>query len=185
MAAMVRFLQLKPRYLGSFAAMAYGLGMAVSGHVRSAVTMASVGELLFYGALMYHARKRQRFGMKKMWLGLEVYAGLSIVWMAVNILRIQVWRWHPVAFGLLPLVVIGGYLTALIGKPSVPRHPNPLPRWGRGQGEEASPELSRSYKTDTVLTSGVRSKQVSLIMIIAVVWAILNLYAFPKLGIST
>lgn len=164
---MVRFLQLKPRYLGSFAAMAYGLGMAVSGHIRSAVTMASVGELLFYGALMYHVRKRQRFGMKKMWLGLEVYAGLSIVWMVVNIIRIQVWRWHPVAFGLLPLVVIGGYLTALIGKPSV------------------TPELYRRYKTDTVLTSGVRSKQVSLIMIIAVGWAIMNLYAFPKLGIST
>jgi hypothetical protein len=167
MVTMVRFLQLKPRYLGSFIAMAYGLGMAASGHIRSAVTMASVGELLFYGALMYHSRKRQRFGVKSMWLGLEVYAGLSIVWMAVNIIRIQVWRWHPVAFGLLPLVVIGGYLTALIGKPSV------------------HPELSRSYKTDTVLTSGVRSKQVFLIMIIAVGWAIMNLYAFPKLGIST
>ena len=182
---MVRFLQLKPSYVGSYAAMAYGLGMAVSGHIQSAATMASVGELLFYGALVYHARKRQRFGMKKMWLALEVYAGLSIVWMAVNILRIQVWRWHPVAFGLLPLVVILAYLVAFIGKPSVPPHPNPLPQRGRGQGEGASPELSRSYKTDMVLTTGVRAKQVSLIMIIAVVWTILNLYAFPKFGIST
>ncbi len=168
---MVRFLRIKPRYVGSYVSMAYGLGMAVSGHVRSVFTMASVGELLFYGALLYHARKRQRFGMKKIWLALEVYAGLSIIWMAVNILKIQVWRWHPVAFGLLPLVVILAYLVAFIGKPSVPPHPNP--------------ELSRSYKTDTVLTSGVRAKQVSLIMIIAVVWAILNLYAFPKFGIVT
>ena len=158
---MVRFLQLKPRYVGSYAAMAYGLGMAVSGHVRSAATMASVGELLFYGALVYYARKRQRFGMKKMWLALEVYAGLSVSWMTVNVLRIQVWRWHPVAFGLIPLVVILAYLVAFIGKPSV------------------------DGKTDTVFTSGVRSKQVSLIMIIAVVWAILNLYAFPKFGIMT
>jgi hypothetical protein len=76
-------------------------------------------------------------------------------------------------------------LVAFIGKPSVPPDPNPLSQWGRGQGEGANPELSRSYKTDTVLTSGVRAKQVSLIMIIVVVWAILNLYAFPKLGIST
>ena len=81
--------------------------------------------------------------------------------MAVNILRIQVWQWHPLAFGLLPLVVIGAYLVVLIGKPSL------------------------EGKTDTVLTSGVRAKQVSLIMIIAVVWAILNLYAFPKFGIVT
>ncbi len=180
-----RLLQLRPRYVGSYVSMAYGLGMAVSGHVRSVFTMASVGELLFYGALLYHARKRQRFGMKKIWLALEVYAGLSIIWMAVNILRIQVWQWHPVAFGLLPLVVILAYLVAFIGKPSVPPHPNPLPQWGRGQGEGANPELSRSYKTDTVLTTGVRAKRVSLIMIIAVVWAILNLYVFPKFGIST
>jgi hypothetical protein len=158
---MVQFLHLKPRYVGSYAAMAYGLGMAVSGHVRSAATVASVGELLFYGALMYHARKRQRFGMKKMWLALEVCAGLSVSWMTVNVLRIQVWRWHPVAFGLIPLVVILAYFVAFIGRPSV------------------------VGKTDTVLTSGVRSKQVCLIIIIAVAWAILNLYVFPKFGIMT
>jgi len=158
---MVRFLKLKPRYVGSYAAMAYGLGMAVSGHIRSAATMASVGELLFYGALLYHARKRQRFGMKKMWLALEVYAGLSIVWMAVNILRIQVWRWHPVAFGLLPLVVIGGYVSALIGKPLL------------------------DGKTDSVLTPGLSPRQIPLVIAIAIVWAVLNIYAFPKLHIST
>ena len=166
-----RLLHIQPRYLGSYVSMAYGLGMAVSGHVRSVVTMASAGELLFYGALLYHARKRQRFGMKMIWLALEVYAGLSIIWMAVNILMTQVWRWHPVAFGILPLVVILAYMAAFIGKPSILPHPNP--------------ELSKSNKTDMVLTSGVRTKQVPLIMIIAVVWAVLNLYIFPKFGIST
>ena len=165
--------------------MAYGLGMAVSGHIRSVVNMASVGELLFYGALLYHARKRQRFGMKMIWLALEVYAGLSFIWMTVNILRIQVWRWHPLSFGILPLVVILAYLAVFIGKPSVSPHPNPLFKWRRGQGAGANPELSRCNKTDTVLTSGVRTKQVSLFMIITAVWAILNLYAFPKFGIST
>jgi hypothetical protein len=151
--------------------MAYGLGMAVSGHVRSVVTTASVGEILFYGAILYHARKRQRFRMNMIWLSLEVYAGLSIIWMAVNILSIQVWRWHPVAFGMLPLVVILAYLVAFFGRPSVPPHPNP--------------ELLRSYKTDKVLTSGIWAKRVSMIMIIAVVWSILNIYTFPKFGIST
>lgn len=158
---MVRFLELRPRYVGSYAAMAYSLGMAVSGRVRSAATMASVGELLFYGALMYHARKRQRFGMRNMWLALEVYAGLSIVWMAVNILRIQVWRWHPVAFGLLPLVVIGVYLAAVIGKPSL------------------------DGKTDRVWTSGFSPRQIPLVIAIAIVWAVLNIYAFPKLHVNT
>jgi hypothetical protein len=158
---MVRFLQLRPRYVGSYAAMAYGLGMAVSGHVRSAATMASVGELLFYGALLYHARKRQRFGMKRIWLAFEVYAGLSIVLMAVNILRVQVWRWHPVAFGLLPLVVIGGYVSALIGKPLL------------------------DGKTDSVLTPGLSPRQIPLVIAIAIVWVVLNIYAFPKLHIST
>jgi hypothetical protein len=158
---MVRFLQLRPRYMGSYAAMAYGLGMAVSGHVRSAPTMASVGELLFYGALLYHGRKRQRFGIKKIGLAFEVYAGLSIVWMAVNILRIQVWRWHPVAFGLLPLVVIGVYVTALLGKPLL------------------------DGKTDRVLTSGLGPRQIPLVIAIAIVWVVLNIYAFPKLHIST
>jgi uncharacterized membrane protein len=141
--------------------MTYGLGMAIIGHVRSVITMASIGELLFYGALVYHARKRQRFGMKKMWLALEVYAGLSIVWMAVNILRIQVWKWHPLSFGLLPLVVIGGYLTALIGEPSL------------------------DGKTDRVVTFGLSPKQIPLVMAIAIVWAVLNIYAFPRLHIST
>ncbi|MCK4487957.1 MAG: hypothetical protein KAU38_14520, partial [Desulfobacterales bacterium] len=83
------------------------------------------------------------------------------IWMTVNILRTQVWQWHPLAFGLMPLVVIGAYLVALIGKPSV------------------------EGKTDTVFPSGVRAKQIPLIMIIAVVWAILNIYAFPKFGIMT
>ncbi len=156
-----RLLQLRPRYVGSYVSMAYGLGMAVSGHVRSEFTMASVGELLFYGAILYHARKRQRFGMKKIWLALEVYAGLSIIWMAVNILRIQVWRWHPLAFGLMPLVLIGVYFVALIGTPSV------------------------EDKTDTVLTSESCTKRIPLIITIAVAWAILNIYAFPKLQIMT
>ena len=156
-----RLLQLRPRYVGSYVSMAYGLGMAVSGHVRSVVTMASVGELLFYGALLYHARKRQRFGMKKIWLALEVYAGLSIIWMAVNILRTQVWQWHPVAFGLLPLVVFGWYLIALIGKPLLDR------------------------KTDSVLASGLYRRQIPLVIAIAIIWAVINIYTFPKLHIST
>ena len=158
---MVQFLRLKPRYMGSYAAMAYGLGMAVSGHVRSGATTAPVGELLLYGALLYHARKRQRFGTKKVWLAFEVYAGLSVILMAVNILRTQVWQWHPLAFGLMPLVVIGAYLVALIGKPSV------------------------EGKTYTILTSGLSTKQIPLIITIAVVWAILNIYALPKFQIST
>ena len=158
---MVRFLKLKPRFVGSYAAMAYGLGMAISGHVRPRIITASVGGLVLYGALLYHARKRQRFGTKRVWLALEVYAGLSVIWMVVNILRTQVWKWHPLAFGLMPLVVIGAYSVALIGKPSV------------------------EGKTDTVLTSGVRAKQIPLIITIAVVWAILNIYAFPKFGIIT
>jgi hypothetical protein len=158
---MVRFLKLKPRFVGSYAAMAYGLGMAISGHVRPRIITASVGGLVLYGALLYHARKRQRFGTKRVWLALEVYAGLSVIWMVVNILRTQVWKWHPLAFGLMPLVVIGAYSVALIGKPSV------------------------EGKTDTVLTSGVRAKQIPLIITIAVVWAILNIYAFPKFGIVT
>ena len=157
----VRFLTLKPRFVGSYAAMVYGLGMAISGHVRPRVVTASVGALVFYGAILYHARKRQRFGTGKIWLALEVYAGLSVIWMTVNILRTEVWQWHPFAFGLMPLLVIGAYLVALIGKPSV------------------------EGKTDTVLTSRVRAKQIPLIMIIAVVWAILNIYAFPKFGIMT
>jgi len=158
---MVRFLKLKPRFVGSYAAMAYGLGMAISGHVRPRIITASVGGLVLYGALLYHARKRQRFGTKRVWLALEVYAGLSVIWMVVNILRTQVWKWHPLGFGLMPLVVIGAYSVALIGKPSV------------------------EGKTDTVLTSGVRAKQIPLIITIAVVWAILNIYAFPKFGIIT
>ena len=158
---MVRFLKLKPRYVGSYAAMGYGLGMAIYGHVGPRVTMASVGELVLYGALLYHARKRQRFGPVKIWLALEVYAGLSVIWMAVNILRTQVWQWHPLAFGLMPLVVIGAYLVALIGEPAV------------------------EGKTDTVLTSGLSTKQIPLIITIAVVWAILNIYAFPTFGIMT
>ena len=158
---MVRFLKLKPRFVGSYAAMAYGLGMAISGHVRPRIITASVGGLVLYGALLYHARKRQRFGTKRVWLALEVYAGLSVIWMVVNILRTQVWQWHPLAFGLMPLVVIGAYLVALIGKPSV------------------------EGKTDTGLTSGVKAKQIPLIITIAVVWAILYIYAFPKFGITT
>jgi 4-amino-4-deoxy-L-arabinose transferase-like glycosyltransferase len=158
---MVRFLKLNPRYLGSYVGMMYGLGMAVSGHVRPTVTMASGGALLLYGAVLYHARKRQRFGSNKVWLALEIYAGLSAAWMAVNILRTQVWQWHPLAFGLMPLVVVGAYLVALIGKPSMDR------------------------KTETVPSSGSSAKQIPLVITVAVVWAILNIYAFPKFGFVT
>ena len=158
---MVRFLKLNPRYLGSYAGMMYGLGMAVSGHVRPTVTMASGGALLLCGAVLYHARKRQRFGSNKVWLALEIYAGLSVAWMAVNILRTQVWQWHPLAFGLMPLVVVGAYLVAFIGKPSMDR------------------------KTETVPSSGSSAKQIPLVITVAVVWAILNIYAFPKFGFVT
>ena len=158
---MVRFLQLNPRYLGSYAAIMYGLGMAVSGHVRPNVTVASGGELMLYGAILYHARKRQRFGPNKVWLALETYVGLSVAWMAVNILRTQVWQWHPLAFGLMPLVVVGAYLVALIGRPSMDR------------------------KTERVLSSRLRAKQIALVITVAVAWTILNIYAFPKFGFVT
>ncbi|MCK4389601.1 MAG: hypothetical protein KAV83_05105 [Desulfobacterales bacterium] len=156
-----RFLQLKPRYVGSYGAMVYGLGTAIFGHVRSGVITASVGELVLYGALLYHARKRQRFGTGQIWLALEVYAGLSLIWMVVNIARIQAWQWHPLAFGLIPLVVIGGYLVALMGKPSVHRKP------------------------DGVFSSKISTRQVPLIITVAVVWAILNVYVLPELRIMT
>ncbi|OEU53808.1 MAG: hypothetical protein BA861_06425 [Desulfobacterales bacterium S3730MH5] len=141
--------------------MVCGLAVAIMGYVRSGATTTSVGALALYGALLYHARKRQRFRPKRIWLALEVYAGLSVFWMAVNILRTQVWQWHPLAFGLMPLVLIGVYFVALIGTPSV------------------------EDKTDTVLTSESCTKRIPLIITIAVAWAILNIYAFPKLQIMT
>ena len=158
---MIRLFELNPRYFGSYTAMIYGLAMAVLGHVRPSVTMASVGELVLYGAVLYHARKRQRFSSKRIWIALEAYAGLSVAWMAVNILRTQVWRWHPLAFGWMPLVVVAPYLAALIGKPSA------------------------GTRIDTVLSSGSTAKQISVVITVAVVWAILNMYAFPKFGFVT
>ncbi len=157
----VWLITLKPRYIGSYVAMGYGFGMAAFGHVWSRPVMASAGGLVLYGALLYHARKRQRFCKKQSWLALELWAGLSVTWMAVNILRTQVWQWHPLAFGLMPLVLIGVYFVALIGTPSV------------------------EDKTDTVLTSESCTKRIPLIITIAVAWAILNIYAFPKLQIMT
>jgi hypothetical protein len=158
---MIQLMEFNPRYFGSYTAMIYGLAMAISGYIRPNVTMASLGELVLYGAVLYHARKRQRFGSKRVWIALEAYTGLSVAWMAVNILRTQVWRWHPLAFGLMPLVVVGTYLVALIGKPSAGR------------------------KTDTVLSAGSTVQQVSLVITVAALWAILNFYAFPKFGFVT
>ena len=158
---MIQLLELNPRYFGSYTAMIYGLAMAILGRVQSSVTMASVGEFVLYGAVLYHARKRQRYSSKRVWVALEAYTGLSVTWMAVNILRTQVWRWHPLAFGLMPLVVVGAYLIALIGKPSAGR------------------------KTHTVLPSGSRVQQISVVITVAALWAILNIYAFPKFGFVT
>lgn|GEM_PF-6054565 len=154
-------MQLNPRYTGSYVAMAWGLGMAIFGHIFFRSVTASAGELVLYGALLCHARKRQRFQSNGIWVTLEVYAGLSIVWMVINILKIQVWRWHPLAFGLTPLVVIGAYLVALLGKTSF---------------EE---------KGDTDLSCGLKTKRIPLIITTAAVWAILNVYVFPGLQIMT
>lgn len=154
-------MQLNPRYTGSYVAMACGLGMAISGHILFRSVTASVGELVLYGALLCHGRKRQRFQSNGIWLTLEVYAGLSIVWMVINILKIQVWRWHPLAFGLTPLVVIGAYLVAFLGKTSF---------------EE---------KGDTDLSYGLKTKRIPLIITTVAVWAILNVYVFPRLQIMT
>ena len=154
-------LQLKPHYVGSYAAMAYGLSMVVFGHVQFKMVTSSLGEVVMYGAILYHARKRQRFGTSQLWLALEVYAGLSLIWMSVNILRIQVWRWHPLAFGVMPLLVLGAYGVALAGKPSV------------------------REQSDRVGKSGLRKRQMALLITVAAAWAFLNLYAFPKFGIAT
>jgi hypothetical protein len=154
-------LQLNPRYTGSYVAMACGLGMAIFGHIFFRSVTASAGELVLYGALLCHARKRQRFQSNGIWLTIEVYAGLSIVWMVINILKIQVWRWHPLAFGLTPLVVIGAYLVALLGK------------------------RSSEEKGDRDLSCGLKTKRIPLIITAVAVWAILNVYVFPGLQIMT
>jgi hypothetical protein len=135
--------------------------MAVAGHLKSAIMTAPAGELIFYGALVYHARKRQRFEKRRIWPAVELYAGLSLTWMIVNILRIGVWRWQPVAFGLVPVVAVGAYL------------------------------LSFSWKTfayenkEEPLRSSNGPRQIVLLLITAVVWAFLNFLAFPKLGVAT
>lgn len=154
-------MQLNPRYTGSYVAMACGLGMAIFGHIFFRSVTASAGELVLYGALLCHARKRQRFQSNGIWLTIEVYAGLSIVWMVINILKIQVWRWHPLAFGLTPLVVIGAYLVALLGK------------------------RSSEEKGDRDLSCGLKTKRIPLIITAVAVWAILNVYVFPGLQIMT
>jgi len=156
-----RGLVLRPRYLGSYLAMAYGLSMAVAGHLKSAMITAPAGELIFYGAVLYHARKRQRFEERKMWPALEFYAGLSLMWMVVNILRIGVWQWRPVAFGLVPVVAIGAYLVSLTWKTLAHK------------------------KREEALRSSKGPKQISLLLITTVVWVFLNFFAFPKLGIGT
>jgi hypothetical protein len=155
------FFQLRPRYVGSYAAMACGLSMVVFGHVQFRMVTSSLGEVVMYGAILYHARKRQRFGRSQPWLALEAYAGLSIIWMAVNILKIRVWQWHPLAFGLMPLLILGAYGVALTGK------------------------LSVGAKGDRVGTSGLRTRQIATVITVAAAWAFLNLYAFPRLGITT
>ena len=152
---------LRPRYLGSYLAIAYGLSMTVVGHLRSAIMTAPAGELIFYGALVYHARKRQRFENGRIWLAVEFYAGLSLMWMIVNILRIGVWRWQPVAFGLVPVVAVGAYLVSLSWKTLA---------------HENKEEALRS-------TNG--PKQMTLLLITTVVWVFLNFIAFPKLGVAT
>ena len=156
-----RVLVLRPRYLGSYIAFAYGLSMAVAGHLKSAIMTAPAGELIFYGALVYHARKRQRFEKRRIWPAVELYAGLSMMWMIVNILRIGVWRWQPVAFGLLPVVAIGAYLVSFSWK-----------------------TLAHENKEET-LRSTNGPMQIALLLITTMVWVFLNFFVFPKLGIAT
>jgi hypothetical protein len=156
-----KLFQIAPRYWGSYIAMVLGLGMLVNGHAGHSVFTAPFGELVFYGAILYHARKRLRFETRKRWLVLEVYAGLSVTYTVVNILRVQVWKWQPLAFGLAPLVVIGAYLFACIGRPSAE---------GR-DGKAMSPAFGTAL--------------VPAIIIVATVWLFLNAYALPRLGIAT
>ena len=155
------FLRLRPRYHGSCAAMIYGLAMAVYGHVRTSPILSSLGELVLYGGLLYQARKRQRFQKRNTWLALEVYASFSLIWMAVNILKTQLWRWHPIVLGWTPLIVMGGYLIARFGKPF------------------------SEVKTRGVPAHETMPKQILLMIAVAAAWAILNIYAFPKMQIMT
>jgi hypothetical protein len=157
----VWLITLKPRYIGSYVAMGYGFGMAAFGHVWSRPVMASAGGLVFYGALLYYARKRERFCKKQSWLALELWAGLSVTWMAVNILRTQVWQWRPLTFGLTPLIVIGAYLVALTGNPSLEK------------------------KKDTHITFTFSAKKIPLIIMITAAWTIVHFYVFPKMQITT
>ena len=156
-----RLFTLQPRYWGSYVAMAYGIGMVVAGHLRDALVTTPVGELILYGAFLYHARKRQRFESPRIWPALEVYAGLSMIWMIFNILKIGIWQWHPLAFGLVPLLVVGAYSAALLGKPRAEKEacPPPATAWGL-----------RQFPTRVGVT---------------VLWAFLHLYALPKLGVMT
>ena len=156
-----RIVQLRPRYLVSYMAMGYGLSMALAGHLRFKSTMASVGEIILYGALLYHARKRRRFERKGGWLALEVYAGLSLAFMALNVFKLQVWRWHPVAYGVVPLLMIGIYLFSVMAR---------------------APQGSMPARTLSAASTG---RQVLLIAGVAVVWAVVQVYALPSLGIMT
>ncbi len=156
-----RFLELRPLYAGSYTAILYGLAVAISGYVRGNPFVFSVGELLLYGGLLYHARKRHLFSRRMRWLALEVYAGLSFLWMTLHILRTQVWRWHPIAFAFMPLVMIGTYTMAFVGKARF------------------------TENTDRGLTSRINMKQIALLVAIAAMWVLLNTYAFPKMGIMT
>ena len=153
-------LTLKQRYFGSYLIMAYGLAMVIIGHLRSAVMMTPVGELMLYGALLYHARKRQRFESRIIWPALEVYAGLSMAWMIVNILRIRIWQWQPIAFGLVPTIAITAYAFALLGK----RHAGEM-------GRDSTPRHTL--------------RQIPVLLTIAALWVFLNFYALPRLQIST
>ena len=153
-------LTLKQRYLGSYLTMAYGLAMIIVGHLRSALMMAPVGELMFYGGLLYHGRKRQRFGASAIWLALEVYGGLSLAWMIVNILRIRIWQWHPLAFGLVPIIAMTAYAFALLGR----KHPG---------------------TTDQDVTPRHPLRQIPVLVTTAVLWVFLNFYALPWLQVST
>lgn len=151
---------LRPRYLGSYVAMAYGLVTLVAGHLRSAVLTAPVGELMLYGGLLYHARKRQRFESKRIWPAVEVYAGLSMIWMIVNILKIQIWRWQPVVFGMVPALIIAAYAVVFLGRTSIAEK-GPAGVWS------------------------CNPKQIPLLLTVVALWFFLNFYALPRLHITT
>jgi hypothetical protein len=149
---------LRPRFGGSYLAILYGLTVAVYGQMKSHFVLSSVGELVLYGSLLYQARKRQYYSDHLAWPAIELYAGLSYLWMMVNIVRTQVWQWHPFAFGLTPAALVGIYLVALLGQPIKAKAKGQPPR---------------------------RPRRIALMVATGAFWAVLNIYVLPTLDVVT